>query len=1305
MIGTSDRRKSQSKQTGRDMAECKILFLAANPEGTTQLALDKEIREIDAKIRASDFRDALQLVSHWAVRPDDLLQFLNQHKPHVVHFSGHGSEANEILLLSDAGKSQPVSTAALRELFRTLKDNIRVVVFNACFSRSQAAAIVENIDCAVGMNKAIGDQAAITFAASFYRALGFGRSVQEAFDQGKTALMLAGIREENTPELLCRQGVDPADIVLVQAAAPANESDLGKKKKTISDTSNRSVSVGGHATSSIIVTGDGNVVTIASGNELPGERRRGDVPKVFISSTSEDLKEHRAAARDAAIAAGFLPIQMEYFAASGEHPPLQACLQKVSAADVVVVIVAYRYGWVPDDQEVGRHKSITWLECEQVRADKDKKEILAFVVDAQHPWDAELKEEHRLGTAVREGKATPELLVEVQRNVEQLTAFKNWIDSIGVRAKFTTAADLGWKVSQALADWKQRHTAPGAPASREKSVRSKQPTIPPAYREWLQRQCADLDLLGVGLKQGHAVKLNHVYVPLITSVAEEEEPHRKGKGRKVSQPEAILLAEGRERPQLLLEQLDKHSLYVPGDPGSGKSTFCRWVAWLVAFGALPPAEVAAPENYVEPFPQSLAQRLPLLVRLRDVWNYLPKDAGRDTLSQAELESALSNWLDTSSPGGLDWTDVTPHLEHGSALLIFDGVDEVPLRDGEGRAACYPRAMLLAGLIDAAAAWQQQGNRLLVTSRPYGLDEQQSHKLPLRQAPIRELDNALRELLVRRWFHILKDEADEAAKTAGDMLQHLAERPELSQLTANPMLLTAMCVIYDQGKRLPQDKHDLYAQIVDKVLYNRYHNDVSELEMAREHLSVVACGMHTGTGLGQERTTPQAEASHKEIERMIQTYHDESTVTFAGYRNSLETRDELLQRSGLLLSRSDNKAAFYHFTFQDYLAARRMGDIDRLRLFEVFCERAETKEWRSTLSFLFSSELANSREQATQLLHRLIERLTPASLGLAVVTADGLETMLGRDNRLRPEVEQKFKSICLAAIDNEAEIHTRHTLGIALGRLGDPRVVGDLRELSAYVEIPADDYAYQKGRQTIGQPFLLAKYPVTNSQFGLFVNDAGYKQREYWTKEGWEWKEQQALVEPQHWRNAKFNAPNQPVVGVSFYEAEAFCKWAGGCLPSEQQWEAAARGREGLEYPWGENWEDGICNSYEAVLGVTSPVGLFPRSRSRDFGLEDMAGNVWEWCASEWSRGSGGRVLRGGSFDHYAHHVRSAYRNNNNPDNRNDNIGFRVASTLRQTLESVTPESAGQTRKGCLAECAECKVQALVPSRAACSSAE
>jgi hypothetical protein len=195
-----------------------ILFLAANPDGVTKLALDKECRAIREKIRASDFPKALELKTEWAVRPDDLLQYLNEYRPHVVHFSGHGSANEELILHTEDDQAKPVSKAALRVLFTTLKDNIRLVVLNACYSRPQAEAIVEVIDCAVGMKKAIGDQAAIVFAASFYRALGFGRSVKEAFDQGRTALLLESILEENTPELLMKDGVDAGQVFL---AGPA----------------------------------------------------------------------------------------------------------------------------------------------------------------------------------------------------------------------------------------------------------------------------------------------------------------------------------------------------------------------------------------------------------------------------------------------------------------------------------------------------------------------------------------------------------------------------------------------------------------------------------------------------------------------------------------------------------------------------------------------------------------------------------------------------------------------------------------------------------------------------------------------------------------------------------------------------------------------------------------------------------------------------------------------------------------------------------------------------------------------------
>jgi len=197
------------------IAKVKILFLAANPKNTTALRLDEEIREIQSRIRAADFRDHFDLISRWAVRPDDLLQALNEVRPHVVHFSGHGSTASELVLEDRDGQAMPVSAAALVALFRNLKDNIRLVLLNACHSETQAKAISGEIDCTIGMTKAIGDEAAISFASWFYGALAFGRSVGEAYEQGRTALMLNGIPEESTPALLVRPGVDALQSILV----------------------------------------------------------------------------------------------------------------------------------------------------------------------------------------------------------------------------------------------------------------------------------------------------------------------------------------------------------------------------------------------------------------------------------------------------------------------------------------------------------------------------------------------------------------------------------------------------------------------------------------------------------------------------------------------------------------------------------------------------------------------------------------------------------------------------------------------------------------------------------------------------------------------------------------------------------------------------------------------------------------------------------------------------------------------------------------------------------------------------------
>ena len=194
----------------------KILFLAANPSDTTRLRLDEESRAIDESLRKAEFRDKFDVRQHWAVHIADLQGFLLRHKPNIVHFSGHGSKSSEIILEDNSGNSQPVSARALSTLFSVLKDNIRCVVLNACYSEPQAQAIAEHIDCVIGMSEAIGDAAAISFASAFYQALGFGRDLKTAFDLGCVQIDLERLDEQDVPKLLCKK-CDPKEIVFVHS--------------------------------------------------------------------------------------------------------------------------------------------------------------------------------------------------------------------------------------------------------------------------------------------------------------------------------------------------------------------------------------------------------------------------------------------------------------------------------------------------------------------------------------------------------------------------------------------------------------------------------------------------------------------------------------------------------------------------------------------------------------------------------------------------------------------------------------------------------------------------------------------------------------------------------------------------------------------------------------------------------------------------------------------------------------------------------------------------------------------------------
>lgn len=217
-----------------------ILFVAASPENEANLWLDEEIREITQKVFSTSQRDFLIFHQIWAVRPRDLLQALNRYTPDIVHFSAHGSPTGELLFLDDHRNAKPVDEGALQALFTTLKDKIRVVILNACYSQKQARTITKVIDCAIGMQTDITDQAAILFSSTFYQALGFGRSVQEAFEQGKVALQLEGIPEHHIPQLIMKKGIDARNIHVISDVQNNNrKGELNKKLKSIEDTMRR----------------------------------------------------------------------------------------------------------------------------------------------------------------------------------------------------------------------------------------------------------------------------------------------------------------------------------------------------------------------------------------------------------------------------------------------------------------------------------------------------------------------------------------------------------------------------------------------------------------------------------------------------------------------------------------------------------------------------------------------------------------------------------------------------------------------------------------------------------------------------------------------------------------------------------------------------------------------------------------------------------------------------------------------------------------------------------------------------------
>lgn len=208
-------------------AEIVILFVASNPLDQTALRLDEEVREVEAMIRKSDFRDSVKLHSHWAARPLDLIQKINEIKPTVLHISGHGSDQAELVFQDDDGATKLVTKDAFVQTLAATVGSLKLIFLNSCHSHVQAEAACQFVPAAVGMRDEIGDEAARIFASRFYAAIGFGMNLESAFQQGKAALMLENIPEENTPVLFSNDGIGADEIILVDPGGNDSRSSRG----------------------------------------------------------------------------------------------------------------------------------------------------------------------------------------------------------------------------------------------------------------------------------------------------------------------------------------------------------------------------------------------------------------------------------------------------------------------------------------------------------------------------------------------------------------------------------------------------------------------------------------------------------------------------------------------------------------------------------------------------------------------------------------------------------------------------------------------------------------------------------------------------------------------------------------------------------------------------------------------------------------------------------------------------------------------------------------------------------------------
>jgi len=317
-----------------------------------------------------------------------------------------------------------------------------------------------------------------------------------------------------------------------------------------------------------------------------------------------------------------------------------------------------------------------------------------------------------------------------------------------------------------------------------------------------------------------------------------------------------------------------------------------------------------------------------------------------------------------------------------------------------------------------------------------------------------------------------------------------------------------------------------------------------------------------------------------------------------------------------------------------------------------------------LEFIFRSTLAAGYE-----MEYWLEKVRESGLAVEGILRDQLESAVPNS---RANLAQVLGQIVLSSVPEEAILRRNSEVWLKMLLKDDyPNVrvaarksllkIGTEQALTALrsnppldmVLIPAGDFLMGDEKQSVHvDAFYIDQVPVTNAEYAKFVEATGHPPPPNWEERGGTYRPDRA---------------NHPVVFVNWFDAQDYAAWAGKRLLTEAEWEKAARGTDGRVYPWGDWFDKVMCNASEAGIGGTTPVGKYSPFGDSPYKVCDMAGNVWEWTATDWAPGSSSKVQRGGSFANRGSYARCAYRYLGVPEPRNPNVGFRCGMSVSPVL--------------------------------------